>query len=708
MSNPDNDVVNIKPINTLLVANRGEIAVRIMRTAARMGIRTVAVYSDADANALHVKTADLAVHIGPAQPRASYLNIATIIEAAKNSGADAVHPGYGFLSENPDFAQSCEAAGLVFVGPDAQSMRAMGLKDSAKQLMEQAGVPVVPGFHGDNQDADFLKSQAAQIGYPVLIKARAGGGGKGMRKVDQPEQFTAALEAAQREGLSSFGDSAVLLEKYIEHPRHIEVQIFGDRYGQYVHLYERDCSLQRRHQKVIEEAPAPDMTDEVRDAMTKAAIRTAESINYVGAGTVEFIVDASGPLRADGFWFMEMNTRLQVEHPVTEAVTGIDLVQWQLLIASGHRLPFAQSNISLQGHSVEARLYAEDVSAGFLPATGTLHRFALADHLGRVDTGVVQGDIVQPFYDPMLAKLISHGPDRSSAFRQLRYMLDKSVVMGVTTNRGFLVELCGHEEVLAGEVHTHFIEQGADNAAMGVTAKPAGMSLDANVALAAVMSIGLPVATESSGKQCESVYSRLGVWQMWGTVTRAVTLKADQQYLKLFVTRLSATDWEIMPDPTPSSLGEAKAVDVLDANSKAISCAPIRLSIPAMSLLDSGTSIRVDECDVYAVGVSQSGCIYCRIGSTEAQFERAMIEPTENVMEADMQLLSPMPGRIISVKCHAGDTVVKGDVLMTLEAMKMEHSLVAVADAQIDTVLVNEDDQVEQGMRLAVFKERSS
>jgi len=713
MSNQaSNDTVAIRPIKTLLIANRGEIAVRVMRTASCMGIRTVAIYSDADANALHVKSADLAVRIGPAQPSESYLNISAVIDAAKKSGADAIHPGYGFLSENPEFADACATAGIVFVGPDAQAMRAMGLKDAAKALMEKAGVPVVPGFHGDNQDATFLAEQAALIGYPVLIKARAGGGGKGMRKVEQPEQFVAALEAAQREGAASFADSAVLIEKYIEFPRHIEVQVFGDRFGHCVHLFERDCSLQRRHQKVIEEAPAPNMTDELRSAMTKAAIRTAESINYVGAGTVEFIVDASGPLRTDGFWFMEMNTRLQVEHPVTEAVTGIDLVQWQLLVASGHRLPVLQSDIKLQGHAVEARLYAEDVNAGFLPATGTLHRFSLCDESGRVDTGVVEGDVVQPYYDPMLAKIVSHEANRDDAFGQLRYLLDKSVAMGVTTNRAFLAALCAHEEVLAGQVHTHFIEQSTQYTAEDKSAAARSLAerLNANAALAAVMCTSLPFSTTDpiidsavgSTEQHNSVYDELGVWQLWGQATRVVTLFINQQPVMLRVTRLSATDWQVTFESTSagSITGDTQTADQAGKNGVVIT-----LSVANMQALECGTSIQVDGCDVYAMGINQFDSVFCRVGPLEAHFKRAVIDYAENEMQGGMHLDAPMPGRIISLNCQSGDIVMKGDVLMTLEAMKMEHSLVAVADTRVDTVLVRENDQVEQGTRLVVFTE---
>ena len=405
----------------ILIANRGEIACRVIRTARRMGVATVAVYSDADARALHVEMADDAVHIGPAPVGESYLRDDRIVAAAINSRAEAVHPGYGFLSENPDFVDQVTAAGLVFIGPSAASIRAMGLKDAAKRLMEGAGVPVVPGYHGEAQELVLLAGKAREIGYPVLIKARAGGGGKGMRKVDHPDDFAEALSSARREAKAAFGDDRVLVEKYVDRPRHIEVQVFGDNFGNAVHLFERDCSAQRRHQKVIEEAPAPGMTERMRAAVTGAAVKAAKAIHYSGAGTIEFIADASDGLQPDRFWFMEMNTRLQVEHPVTEMVTGLDLVEWQLRVAAGEKLPKTQDEIALSGHAFEARIYAEDASRGFLPATGTLHhlKFPEAGPALRVETGVRAGDAISPFYDPMIAKLVVHGPDRAAALGAL-------------------------------------------------------------------------------------------------------------------------------------------------------------------------------------------------------------------------------------------------------------------------------------------------
>ena len=452
----------------ILVANRGEIACRVMETARLMGVGTVAVYSDADRGAKHVAMADQAVHIGGPAPADSYLRMEVIIAAARATGAEAIHPGYGFLSENPEFVDMVQAAGLVFIGPSAAAIRAMGLKDAAKKLMEKAGVPVVPGYHGDNQDPEHLAGMAAEIGYPVLIKAVAGGGGKGMRRVDAAKGFAEALQSARSEAVKAFGNDAVLIEKYVQKPRHIEVQVFGDGQNA-VHLFERDCSLQRRHQKVIEEAPAPGMTPEMRAAMGDAAVKAARAIGYAGAGTVEFIVDASVGLKPDRFWFMEMNTRLQVEHPVTEMITGVDLVDWQLRIAAGQALPMDQTGLEINGHAFEARLYAEDVPKGFLPATGTL------DHLSfpagvRVDSGVRQGDTISPWYDPMIAKLVVHAASRDVALLQLERALAETEVAGSVTNLGFLGALTRHKGFVAGEVDTDLIQR--DLASLTVEPEP--------------------------------------------------------------------------------------------------------------------------------------------------------------------------------------------------------------------------------------------
>ena len=445
-------------MKSLLIANRGEIACRIIRTAREMGLRTIAVYSEADAQALHVRLADEAILIGPAPARESYLDAARILAAARESGAEAIHPGYGFLSENAEFAESVIAAGLVWVGPNPDSIRAMGLKDAAKARMIAAGVPVTPGYLGEDQSPDRLATEADAVGYPVLIKAVAGGGGKGMRRVDDPAAFSEALASCRREAAASFGDDRVLIEKYILSPRHIEVQVFGDRHGQVVHLFERDCSLQRRHQKVIEEAPAPGMDDATREAVCGAAVRAAQAVDYVGAGTIEFIADASEGLRADRVWFMEMNTRLQVEHPVTEAITGVDLVEWQLRVAAGEPLPMAQGDLAIHGHAIEARLYAEDPAKGFLPAIGTLEVFDLGgDPAIRIDTGVEEGAEITPWYDPMIAKVIAHGDTRDAAREALADALDEAVIWPVRTNAGFLVQALDHPDFASGRVDTGLI-----------------------------------------------------------------------------------------------------------------------------------------------------------------------------------------------------------------------------------------------------------
>ena len=450
-----------RPFSSLLVANRGEIAIRIMRTAKRLGIRTIAVYSDADAQAAHVAEAREAVRLGPPSPRESYLRIDAIIAAAKATRAKAIHPGYGFLSENAEFAEACAAAGIIFVGPPPEAIRAMGLKDRAKDLMAKAGVAVVPGYQGDDQTEKHLAKEAARIGFPVLIKAVAGGGGKGMRRVDAEGEFASALEGAKREAQAAFGDARVLVEKYVTRPRHIEMQVFADRHGHCVHLFERDCSLQRRHQKVIEEAPAPGMSGEMRAKMGEAAVKAAKAVGYVGAGTVEFIADASQGLKSDRFWFMEMNTRLQVEHPVTEAITGLDLVEWQLRVAAGEPLPKSQNDLRINGHAIEARVYAEDPDKGFLPSIGKLERLHLPVGVEdiRVDAGVREGDTVTPYYDPMIAKVIGWSETREGAAAVLAEGLAQTEIAGVHTNTGFLVRALRNRDFLSGDIDTGFIDR---------------------------------------------------------------------------------------------------------------------------------------------------------------------------------------------------------------------------------------------------------
>ena len=605
-------------IQSLLIANRGEIACRIIRTAREMGIRTVAVYSDADAKALHVREADEAVHIGPSPARESYLIGEKIIAAAKATGAEAIHPGYGFLSENAEFAQAVADAGLVWVGPKPSSITAMGLKDAAKKLMTDAGVPVTPGYMGENQDPAFLAEQAAEIGYPVLIKAVAGGGGKGMRKVDAAADFADMLASCQREAAASFSNDHVLIEKYILTPRHIEVQVFGDTHGNVVHLFERDCSLQRRHQKVIEEAPAPGMDEATRAAVCSAAERAAQAVNYVGAGTIEFIADASEGLRADRIWFMEMNTRLQVEHPVTEEITGVDLVEWQLRVASGEPIPLKQDELAINGWAMEARLYAEDPAKGFLPSIGTLELFQLPEHSGRVDTGVYEGAEVSPFYDPMIAKVIAWGEDREEARELLSEMLEDSAIWPVRTNSAFLINALDHPDFVAGTVDTGLI--GRDGDAMTEEPAPTAQALT-NAAMAMV-----PRSPQAGF-------------------------------------RLNAPDVRTAP-----FLLDGKRVEVELHGPGAEEPAP------AMLVAEGGSVWQLApwRADTSAGGVAGDGAI-----------------------------LSPMPGKVIAVDVAAGDKVTKGQKLLTLEAMKMEHSLTAPFDGVVAELNASAGAQVQVEALLA-------
>jgi 3-methylcrotonyl-CoA carboxylase alpha subunit len=596
-------------IASLLIANRGEIACRIIRTARAMGIRTVAVYSDADAKALHVRQADEAVHIGPSPARESYLVGEKIIAAAQQTGAEAIHPGYGFLSENAAFAQAVIDAGLVWVGPKPASITAMGLKDAAKMLMAEAGVPVTPGYLGENQDPAYLAERAAEIGYPVLIKAVAGGGGKGMRKVEQPSDFTDALASCQREAIASFGNAHVLIEKYILTPRHIEVQVFGDTHGNIVHLFERDCSLQRRHQKVIEEAPAPGMHDATREQLCAAAVKAAKAVDYVGAGTIEFIADASDGLRADRIWFMEMNTRLQVEHPVTEEITGVDLVEWQLRVASGEPLPKRQDELAIQGWAIEARLYAEDPSTGFLPSTGSLRHFNCGGV--RIETGVEQGDEISPFYDPMIAKLISHAATRDEAIADLNAFCRTTDVWPVKTNAGFLTRLLERPEFKAGMVDTNFIAAHLDQ-----LVEKGPMSEDAvDAALHLLIDTR---AQHQSGFRLNAPTNNAVILSVDGTPFHAAL----------------PSDWS----PCASYLNRA--------------------------YFDRGELIKFDAGHAYRVE------LYRPRGSSEGSV-------------ASGAILSPMPGRIIAVNVTAGQRVAKGQKLVTLEAMKMEHSLTAPFDGVV-------------------------
>ncbi len=644
--------------HTILIANRGEIACRVMQTAGKLGITCVAVYSDADRSAKHVAMADRAVHIGGPAPADSYLRADAIIRAALDSGAQAIHPGYGFLSENPDFVDAVQKAGLTFIGPSGDAIRAMGLKDAAKALMQQAGVPVVPGYHGADQDASHLARQAEIITYPVLIKAVAGGGGKGMRLVETPEGFDEALQSARGEARAAFGNTDVLVEKYVTKPRHIEVQVFGDGTDA-VHLFERDCSLQRRHQKVIEEAPAPGMTPEMRDAMGQSAVRAARAIGYAGAGTVEFITDASDGLRPDRFWFMEMNTRLQVEHPVTEAITGVDLVEWQLRVAAGEPLPMRQDELAITGHAFEARLYAEDVPAGFLPATGTLTHLAFPGD-ARADSGVRAGDTISPWYDPMIAKLVVHGPTRGAALNQLARALCHTDVGGLTTNIAFLSALASHPEFVAGDMDTGLIGRHIDSLT------PAPVACTRARALAALVALGL----WGQGARADG-------FTLWQPPARDVRLTHHDQDITARVTVNGRRDFTVaLPEVTHRVVRRAGAWWLDTTLVKA------RVAV-------AGADITVFWGNGY-------------------RFVRQDPLQRDSCRHGDGNLIvAPMPGLVRAILVQPGQAVAGGDRLAVLEAMKMEHALLAARDGVVAEVLVAPGAQVEAGAPLVRLKEQT-
>ena len=664
----------------ILIANRGEIACRVAATAKRLGVKTVAVYSDADANAKHVAVCDEAVHIGGSAPKESYLRWERIIDAAKATGAQAIHPGYGFLSENEDFAKACADAGLVFIGPPASAINAMGLKAESKRLMEQAQVPLVPGYHGADQDPALLQREADRIGYPVLIKASAGGGGKGMRAVDKSEDFAAALESCKREAINSFGDDAVLVEKYVQRPRHIEIQVFGDTHGNCVYLFERDCSVQRRHQKVLEEAPAPGMTEALRKQMGEAAVAAAKAVNYVGAGTVEFIVEQPGGYDqpdAMKFYFMEMNTRLQVEHPVTEAITGEDLVQWQLLVANGKPLPKQQGELKIIGHAIEARICAENPENNFLPATGHLavyrkpecSSFEIANV--RVDDGVREGDAISPFYDSMIAKLIVRGDDRAQALARLDAALAKTHIVGLTTNVQFLRQVVKSQAFSNALLDTALIERERD-ALFGKDF--VGRDLAAAAAIAHQLQ-------QEQAAQGADPFSRRDGWRMSGRYERPFSFDyrgevfnaglaygRDAQLHQLGVgegeTRTDATlQWRALPDGRLElNLGGQRTVAVVHAQGDVLSI-----------FTDAGSSqITVVDQLAHAAGGGNEGG----------------------------RLTAPMPGKVVSFAVKAGDKVSKGQPLAVMEAMKMEHTIAAPADGTVVELLFAPGDQVMDGAEL--------
>jgi 3-methylcrotonyl-CoA carboxylase alpha subunit len=657
----------------ILIANRGEIACRVAATAHRMGVRTVAVYSDADADARHVQACDEAVHIGASAPRESYLQWQRILDAAKATGAQAVHPGYGFLSENEDFAAACAKAGLVFIGPPASAIAAMGSKSVAKALMEKAGVPLVPGYHGDNNEPAFLAEQAARIGYPVLIKASAGGGGKGMRRVDRADDFAAALASCQREAQSSFGNDQVLVERYVTRPRHIEIQVFADTQGQCVYLFERDCSVQRRHQKVLEEAPAPGMSDARRKQMGEAAVAAAKAVGYVGAGTVEFVAEEldDGDIRA---YFMEMNTRLQVEHPVTEAITGLDLVEWQLRVAAGQPLPATQDQLTMRGHAIEARICAENPDANFLPATGTLHvarwpahvSFTRSDDAPRIDRGFDEGDAISPHYDSMIAKLIVWGENRAQALARLDAALAQTHIVGLATNVAFLRRVVGTHAFSTADLDTALIER--ERAALF---EHPPLALEC----AAAGVVARELAKESA-LQDNDPWSKRDGWRMFGGATRRFDL----------------------------DIGGARHV----ASLHRLHDGALTLAVNDQRLPFSARALGNDHHDVtlgnrrwtlaaYAQG--ERITVFAPDGTLALQEVDALAHAGEGAAPGG-RLTAPMPGKLVAFLAKAGEAIKAGQPLAVMEAMKMEHTIAAPRDGTVAELLYGVGDQVAEGAEL--------
>ena len=647
------------PFGKLLIANRGEIACRIARTAHRLGIQTVAIYSDADADALHVKAADEVVRVGPANPSESYLNARAILNAAQTCNANAIHPGYGFLSENADFAQCVEAAGLVFVGPSAAAIRRMGAKNSAKQLMEKAGVPIVPGYHGDGQDAALLLEESRRIGFPVLIKPVAGGGGKGMRAAKSEEEFGDMLAAAKREAASSFSNCDVIIERLICQPRHIEVQVFGDTHGNIIHLFERDCSMQRRHQKIIEECPAPGMTSEFRSVITNTAIRAARAINYTGAGTVEFIADSSNGLREDRFWFMEMNTRLQVEHCVTEEALGIDLVEWQLLVASGQPLPQKSAPLQIQNHAIEARLYAEDPANGFLPSVGRIVRAQMPTTI-RVDTGVKCGDAITPFYDPMIAKFIARGPNREVARQRLKRAFGATDIRGLTTNLAFLTNLVESEEFTGGQFDTNTVDQRCGQP---------GRSSDLSPVAQALAVLAMAGQLRQQGPETG--------FTLWQHLERTIAFKFGEQISKAVIRVMGANQFSIkLADETEIEC-QRLANDQWRMNNKEVDAARVVIDGRGVFLFmaEIHKIVPLDHLD--------------QIGQ-------------ESIHDGIVR--APMPGMVRSIVADEGSIVGVGDPVVIMEAMKMEMVLKAPQAGVIEKVYVAVNEQVAQGTKVVDIK----
>ena len=662
--------------DAVLIANRGEIACRIIRTLKRLGIGAIAVYSDADRDARHVALADQAIRIGPAPASESYLRADAILQAAARSGAQAIHPGYGFLAENAGFARACRDAGLTFIGPSSEAIEIMGAKDRAKAAAAAAEVPLVPGHQGEPQDRASLLAAASELGFPVLLKAVAGGGGKGMRVVRRPDDFAAALEGARREAAAAFGDERMLLERYLEAPRHIEVQVFGDQHGQVVHLFERDCSVQRRHQKVIEEAPAPGLSGDQRRALGAAAVRLAQAIGYTNAGTVEFLLDRDG-----AFYFMEMNTRLQVEHPVTEMITGLDLVEWQLRVAAGEPLPLAQEDVTCSGHAIEVRLYAEDPERGFLPSTGTLAHLRLPEPTEtiRIETGVVVGDRISPFYDPMLAKVVSWGPDRAAALRRLRAALGATEIVGPASNLEFLARVVSHQAFAAGPVATAFVEENA--ADLLAPAPPADDRVLATACLWLLCRRRQEAATTAatSGDPF-SPWHRVDGWRLNDVGHQTLRLR---------------------------SAGEPVEIDAQAEG------AGWRLRMEGRELLGTAALTAAGRLEVELDGVRSLASIVAlgdqlHVFTPRGRYHVERIDPlaiAESEDEAGDVLSAPMPGKIVRQLVAAGDRVQRGAPLLVLEAMKMEHTIVAPRDGRVLAVRYAENEQVEEGAILLDFEE---
>jgi len=671
--------VGTRVFSKILVANRGEIACRVIRTARQMGVRTVAVYSDADTGARHVRLADEAVAIGPAAARESYLSIERILAAARETGAEAIHPGYGFLSENMSFALACEAAGIVFVGPPPTAIHAMGSKSAAKALMAQAGVPLVPGYHGDDQDPQMLAWEAEVIGYPVMIKASAGGGGKGMRTVRHADEFADALASCRREAAASFGDDRVLIEKYLQRPRHVEIQVFADKRGNVVHLFERDCSVQRRHQKVLEEAPAPGMTADRRAAMGKAAVEAARAVGYVGAGTVEFIVDTTDKM-SGSFYFMEMNTRLQVEHPVTEMITGLDLVEWQLRVAAGEPLPLAQEQLGIRGHALEARIYAEDPERGFLPSTGRLSHLAPPpESLNvRVDSGVEQGDEISPHYDPMIAKLIVWDETRERALARMLQALAQYRVVGVANNVGFLSRLVACPAFAQADLDTGLIER-EDTFLFAATSEPPREAWLAAALAELLRERGLAAQAAAAGGDPHSPWHSRDGWRLNSIARRTLVFRSGQVDKTIQV-----------------AYGGREFLLELDGQ-----------TTRASGQLLSGGELRAD------LGGSRSSITVVVAAEKRHVFLHgrchvfAAVDPLSQSLDAggsEGSLTAPMPGKVIALVAQPGERITKGAPLLILEAMKMEHTIAAPSDGTVKSFRYAVGEQVSDGAELVEFE----